>query len=274
MESFIFPVSVIIGLFCIVVLTSSDKRRKPTRPLIPSSWITQLGSIPPLPTNTNFRTPPGRISDMTTPFYDATPSIPLRPATTAPRNSHQPMTNEFPTIEKWKKSIVGLVVLSDHHLRLAKTHHSIANFYLATQSAATAVENISRALIHCCGERPEIDQGQTEPLQLLSPRLDETERRDLEEAITIVTLVHLKTKNLREEAEFNQEEMVRIVESASKAVNILKGIIVHHFAAEIPELNIACPKCQSLNLSNFSEIDGCTKHKCMNCYHEWTSIND
>jgi hypothetical protein len=184
------------------------------------------------------------------------------------------MTNEFPTIEKWKKSIVGLVMLSDHHLRLAKTHHSIANFYLATQSAATAAENISRALIHCYGEKPEIDQGQIEPLQLLSPRLEETERKDLEEAIVEVTYVHVNSKNLREEAEFNSGEVLKIVESASKAVNVLKGIIVRHFAAEIPELSIACPKCQSLDLSDFSEIDGYTKHKCMNCYHEWTSIND
>jgi len=275
MDDFIFLFGTTIALFCIILLKSSDKNRKHYKPMMPSSNPIYAPYILPTAPNANVETRLERTPNIQRPPINPTPFTPRQPEhqNIPYRTMNHQTTDELPSIQNWRRSIAGLIRLADQNMRYARTNYSVAKLYEANQYAATAVENMSRALIHCFGEKPDETQDQTDPLRLISSRLDENERKELEETFLEIKLVNIVIEDLHEKAESTPREMVKAVESAVKACRTLKKIIVAHFAAEIPEITVACPKCNSLEIFVSLDKPGYTNNKCLNCFHEWSENN-
>jgi len=183
-------------------------------------------------------------------------------------------------LETWRKSVVGLVKLAERNLVLAKQHFGLKRFTRAVDLAATSVENIARALIHCCGEKPDIDSGQEETLRVLIRRFQGEEKSELERAIANVATIHRNKIVLQRltaqdiEAQlFNEAHTKEIVESASAIVSLFKRIIDDNFATEIPELEEKCPKCYSLDISISGFSQEVTTCRCNICDHRWIQSN-
>jgi len=86
-------------------------------------------------------------------------------------------------VETWRKSIVGLVELADRNLESARQNLEVRNYEAAVQITSTSVENIARALIHCCGGKPDPGSGQEEALRILSRRFEGEEKNEFEKAL-------------------------------------------------------------------------------------------
>ncbi len=152
-------------------------------------------------------------------------------------------------VENWRKSIVGLVRMAEENLTSAeKTHLAVRRDYrTAIELALTSVENISRALIHCYGEKPELGSGQEEALKLLSRRFQGEEKTEFEKAIATMSCIAHEKMSFPYRAKYKSaynlqirllEEMKtkKILKSASNVVSLFKRIITHHFTTEIPGL--------------------------------------
>ena len=179
-------------------------------------------------------------------------------------------------VERWRESVVGLARLAHQNLSLAKNHLGMRNHASALEYAATSLENISRALIHCLGGKPDKEGGQEEALRILSSKMQGEKKTELEEAIDSMATVNRDLTTMRESLKSNrrpsvgQAEIRKIIGSVSKAVVLLRQIIVKHFASEIPGLNIACPRCQSLYLLSVWAVGGAgIHHECGLCHHKW-----
>jgi hypothetical protein len=79
-------------------------------------------------------------------------------------------------IADWKKSITGLIKLADQNLHIAEDELVLKEHKRAIQSAATSVENITRALIHCYGTTADNQPGQEEILRMLTTRFQGKEK--------------------------------------------------------------------------------------------------
>lgn len=99
-----------------------------------------------------------------------------------------------PLLERWRASISGLMTLSERNIRNAKDLHKIGDETTATQHAHTAVENMARALIHCCGGKPDLDPGQEEVLKMLSFRFKAETKAAYDNAIDQIHYLRINKK--------------------------------------------------------------------------------
>jgi len=173
-------------------------------------------------------------------------------------------------VKNWRKSIIGLIRLADKNLKLAKEHTELGEFKAAVEIAYTSVENIARALIHCCGGKPDLCMGQEETLRMLSCRFEGNERIEFEKAIENVAFLEYSKRN-RHAQHPSRSTTKRILEYASKTVGLFKEIITEYFTTEIPELSEACPKCHSLYYSVLSFTRDVVRYQCKVCNHKWTN---
>jgi HEPN domain-containing protein len=163
-------------------------------------------------------------------------------------------------IETWRKSIVGLIKLAEENLESAKHHFIMRNFNGAFEAAATSVENIARALIHCYGGKPDSEISQEEVLKMLANRLSAEERKEFEKAVEDIARIGDNKMTLKKLANsfpswrvagpwndsvwlegaqtklFDETGARQIVNSASKIISLFKRIIINHFTTEIPEI--------------------------------------
>jgi len=147
-------------------------------------------------------------------------------------------------LQGWRSSIVGLVRLADRNLTVARKHLEASNYRLAIQAASTSIENISRALIHCFGDKPNQDPGQEEVLRILSTRFNGDEKAEFDRSIEMIAKInhnriasrYLSSQNVRL-TPFNRAQTNLVIESASNILSRFRQILIQHFSDEIPELN-------------------------------------
>jgi uncharacterized protein (UPF0332 family) len=179
-------------------------------------------------------------------------------------------------IENWRKSIVGLVRLAESNLQVARSLLAIREYNRAVKAAATSVENISRALLHCYGEKPDLHAGQEESLRLVARRLKGEEKAQFEKAVEgavqlfrnkVVQAYLLKRSIL---APFlSQSRTEQILETAARIVTQFTQIIDEHFATEIPELREKCPQCGAVNITLWGFGSQGATYQCNTCRHKW-----
>jgi len=143
----------------------------------------------------------------------------------------------------WRNSIAGLVRLAERNLELAKRHLRLQDYKNSIGAASTGVENIARALIYCCGGKPNPTSGQEEALEILSRRFKGDEKTEIEKAIDTVTRIDYYKSVLKYASKHNVQAQLfddastgEIFESASTVVDCFKRIIIERFGEEIPEL--------------------------------------
>jgi hypothetical protein len=179
-------------------------------------------------------------------------------------------------IENWRQSVVGLIKLAESNLQIAKSQAAILNHKASAEAAATSVENVSRALLHCFGEKPDLNSGQEEPLRLLARRLQGEERarfeRAIDEAVQLcrnkIVQSYLSEKNIQAPL-LNTAKTQQILETAMRIVNQFKQIIDEHFATEIPELRERCPKCGAINITLWTFGSQGSTYQCYVCSYKW-----
>jgi HEPN domain-containing protein len=179
-------------------------------------------------------------------------------------------------LENFRRSIVGLVRLAESNLQTARTQATMMNHKVAAELAATSVENVSRALLHCYGEKPDQSAGQEEPLRLVARRLHGEERARFEKAIdeavqlyrSKIVQAYLSEKGIRAPL-LSEDRTQQILETASRIVAQFRQIVDEHFAAEIPELDEKCPKCGALTLGVWSFGPTGSSYQCNICGHKW-----
>lgn len=208
---------------------------------------------------------PSLMNNVPTPrFPNTTPGIFIQPPSGNTRN------NEKALVENWKKSIVGLIKLADQNLRLAKQHLIRGNPEATIQTAATSVENIARALIHCFGGKPDVNRGQEEALRLLRQRFMGKEKEMFEKSLENVACVDAHVRSSTPTSKPSETEAEQTLESASEVTDAFKRILTEHFAEEISELSEACPQCRSLEHDALSFSPHASTFECRNCHHRWT----
>jgi len=256
----------ILGFLLALLAVLSEYQGKPR--LKSNKLDPSIGAYHPLPHGfAQTRRPPQRA-----PVGDSfrLPAIPLQPQTVATEPNHM--------VRNWRESIEGLVELAFRNLKNARQHLAAYDLNSAVQLASISVENITRALIHCCGSRPDTGRGQEEPLRLLSTRFAGAERAEYDKAVQTVAWIELNRAVLRYLSEsnmgitlLNKAKAEQIIESSERAVAFFRQIIVRHFGSEIPELaSETCPKCQSF-LTSVSCFDRETvRYECNSCHSKWT----
>jgi hypothetical protein len=179
-------------------------------------------------------------------------------------------------LENWRRSIVGLVRLAESNLQAARTQAAMKNHKAAAELATTSVENVSRALLHCYGEKPDQSAGQEEPLRLLARRLQGEEKARFERAIGEVEQLYrnkiiqayLSEKGIRAPL-LSGDRTQQILETATRIVSQFRQIIDEHFATEIPELDEGCPKCGALTVGVWTFGPAGSSYQCNICGHKW-----
>jgi hypothetical protein len=133
--------------------------------------------------------------------------------------------------------------LADRNFESAKAFYEQGHCAKAILTSSTGVENISRALIHCCGGKPDESPGQEEALRMLSTRFEGDERTRFEWAIRNVECINENTAtlgNLSTDQVTNQlseqAKARQVLELAIETINILREIITEKYANEIPGL--------------------------------------
>jgi hypothetical protein len=169
-------------------------------------------------------------------------------------------------IGRWRRSIVGLVRMADRNLQAARQLVAIKNYPAAFQAASASVENVSRALIHCYGDKPDLEPGQEEPLRLLSLRFRDAEKENFEKAIDEVARIRKHIAD-RQTAEATAQS---IVEWTSKVVDLFKQMIKERCMTEIPELRDACPRCVAIDVSTWYFNQNIAIQQCGICHYKWT----
>jgi len=210
---------------------------------------------------------------------DAAREADIRQGNTRPhphRQAEDEPVNSWSLIENWRKSIVGLIKLAESNLHTAKFQASVINHKAVAEAAATSVENISRALLHCYGEKPDLNSGQEEPLRLLARRFQGQEKVRFEKAIDeVVQLCRnrivqacLAKRNIQAPL-LTEARTKQIVETAVRIFTQFRQIIDEHFATEMPELREGCPNCHALNITLWAFSPQGSTHQCGVCGHKW-----
>jgi len=262
---------IIIGLIIIASIGPRHEQQLATSAMVADEGIGVPGRSYPDPVLSFERIPPERLSPESYPQR----STPQEPSPSPNIANERVSPKEL--LETWRKSIVGLVRLAQGNLALARQRLEAGDYEAAVEGAVTSVENISRALMHCYGEKPELNLGQEEALRLLCRRFIGNEKIEFEKAIVdVVQLYHNKIVQ-RYRSKHNigfcflhTETRTRLIlGSASKIVALFAQIIDEHFATEIPELGEACPKCHALDVSVWSFNGGTANYTCNLCRHKW-----
>lgn len=215
------------------------------------------------------------------------PSTPMWP-TTAPTTP--PIQQFWPThiteetvhtkalVDTWKNSIAGLIRLAQTNLRSANQYMEAGDFWAAMQHALTSAENISRALLHCYGEKPEQSSGQEEALKLLAMRLRRKAPADYEKAIQEFSHLGVSGASMKSQATGRQDISLpptkarakQVIASAAKIVSLFSRIIDEHFATEIPELPGVCPKCHTMDSAVVAFNETLVAYTCPQCRYSWS----
>ncbi|HVP16952.1 MAG TPA: hypothetical protein VMT42_06270 [candidate division Zixibacteria bacterium] len=180
-------------------------------------------------------------------------------------------------VETWKESIVGLIRLAQINLSRAEQWMDRGDYTAAVEYALISTENISRALLHCYGEKPETSSGQGEALELLVRRFTGKESAELEKAVKEISRLNESrvaqgdstTPKMDHSFTFTRAIARPTIDSASRIVNLFSHIIDENFAAEIPELRETCPKCHSMEVGVMSFNETAVSYTCQRCRHSW-----
>jgi DNA-directed RNA polymerase subunit M/transcription elongation factor TFIIS len=202
---------------------------------------------------------------------EPSPYLPLYP-----QARNEPLNNNK-ILENWRKSILGLIKLAENNLQRAEFYITTMNYKEAVDAAATSIENISRALLHCYGEKPDPNSCQEEPLRIVARRLQVEERARFEKAVDEAVQIYRNKifgtcllENGVQISFLNEARTRQTVEIATKIVVQFRQIIEEHFGTEIAELSEKCPKCGALSISLWAfNIQGAT-YQCNICSHKWT----
>lgn len=224
------------------------------------------------------------IVDPVIPVDTTYPDIPIYPRSIPTQQpQHVPATDgRIPPktmLQTWQNSIVGLIKLAQKNLIYARTCLDRGDYKAVVEAAVTSTENMSRALLHCYGEKPELNSGQEEALWLLARRFTGNEKEGFENAIGEITqlnrnsVVHRYLSKHSVDFSFalfsTKSRTMPILASASKVVTHFYQIIDEHFATEIPELGNACPRCHALDVSVLSRSKTNVNYMCSQCGHRW-----
>jgi DNA-directed RNA polymerase subunit M/transcription elongation factor TFIIS len=201
---------------------------------------------------------------------------PIPPHRSIDRRAGNDVVDSKNLLENWRRSIIGLVRLAESNLQVAKSQAAMMNHKAAAELAATSVENVSRALLHCYGEKPDQNPGQEEPLKLLARRLRGEEKAQFERAIgeavqlnrNRIVQAYLSEKRIQAPV-LSEERTQQILETATKIVTQFREIIDEHFATEIPELDEKCPKCGALTVGLWTFGPQGSSYQCNTCGHRW-----
>jgi hypothetical protein len=175
---------------------------------------------------------------------------------------------------------MGLIKMAQKNLESARQCASVANNEDAMEAAIRSTENISRALMHCFGEKPELGSGQEEPLRLLARRFIGTEHSDFLKIIEEISQLSRSRTLNRQLARLNIDGTLnyvkaklteQMVESASLIFTKFCRIMEDKFASEIPELREVCPKCRALDVSVMAFSETSAKYTCTQCRHSWNA---
>lgn len=260
---------VIFGLIWFLVDLERKQQRQQAKPTI----------VPVLPS------PPVTVRD--TVQFTHSPALdlphimpPLRPPSVQPPNAQsiEERISVKTVLQTWRSSIVGLVKLAQRNVINAKLCLGRGDFEAAVEAAMTSVENISRALLHCYGEKPELGTGQEEALELLVRRFRRSDNADIVQTIEeVAQLEHTRAvyRSLSKPdavCSVNNDKAKTaesIVDSASMIVTRFSETIREHFATEIPELAETCPKCHSMEVSVMAFNESTARCTCTQCLHSW-----
>ena len=186
------------------------------------------------------------------------------------------MVNGKNLIDNWRKAVTGLVRLAESNLQAAESQATMNNYKAAAELAARSIENASRALLHCYGEKPDQDSGQEEPLKLLARRLQGDEKAQFEKAIgEAVQLYRDKIVQADLSEKCNQTPLLRkektqqMLETATRIVAQFRRIIDEHFTTEIPDLGERCPKCGASTIVLWAFGPEGSNCQCSRCRHRW-----
>ncbi|MEM4704490.1 MAG: hypothetical protein QXJ02_05410, partial [Candidatus Bathyarchaeia archaeon] len=230
----------------------------------------------------------------TSPAPASLPTAPQRPAPPPvvyplrPRETPQPLNiqavdqivSTASLLQNWKSSIAGLIDLAQKNLASADWYLKKGNYDLAVEFAATSTENMSRALLYCYGEKPELRSGQEEALRLLARRrFREAESKSFQMTIEEYYKVYknnlvskyLKARKLSATFIFTPNRTALIVQAASNVVTGFDRIICENFETEIPELGERCPKCFSMATGVLGFDKTIVNYVCYSCGNSWTA---
>lgn len=184
--------------------------------------------------------------------------------------------NSNKILEDWRKSILGLIKLAENNLQIAECYFTTMNYKEAVDAAATSVENISRALLHCYGEKPYPNSDQEEPLRIVARRLQGEEKVRFEKTVDeVVQIYHNKIfltcllENGTQVSLLDKERTRQTVEIARKVVFQFRRIMEEHFGMEIAELSEKCPRCGALSISLWAFNIKEATNQCNICRHKW-----
>lgn len=124
-------------------------------------------------------------------------------------------------LDDWRRSIVGLIALSERNMKSAEDLFKTGNETAAVRLARIAVDNMARALIHCCGGKPDSDSGQEEVLRMLSLRFKADTRTAFENATDKIAYILIS------------QEPKRTLQIASETTFTLKKLVQDNFRQEI-----------------------------------------
>jgi HEPN domain-containing protein len=253
---------VLVGLVIGLIMASKVKKDKRERPQPIINPAPPRDIVHPLPPRWRERIVP-----------DYPPAFPRQQLLLPPSNGAVSTEN---MLAVWRRSIPGLVKLAQRNLTYAKQRLDTGDYKTAVEAAVTSVENMSRALLHCYGEKPETNSGQEETLKLLSLRFKGNERIQFERAIEDIIRLHQNKIVHRYLVIHNistflhsRARATTIFDSASRINNVFERIIDEHFATEIPELREVCPKCRALDISVWSFNGNAVSYSCNLCHHRW-----
>lgn len=248
----------------------SNRREDPIVPRLPPYHINPIApgyNFTTQRTDVSYRPNyPPRLPEQ--PLPQRRPSQPFVQRQTRGRESETPAM-----IQNWKKSIAGLVKLADKNLTTAKRSIEVKDCRGAVQYAITSLENISRALIHCYGGKPDNEQGQEETLRMLISRLDEKKRAEFETTVDDYGQLITRINNYLQNQLNIWREAKQIVDSAKEIQNVFKRMLIDQFTAEIAELmEDMCPKCISGSVSIWGFGPENASFECNDCHFKWSEL--
>ncbi len=282
MEIFILLVILLLCFFAAALKGDTSTRRPATSQEIGERSIDRRPIVPPLlqhqtsPTTAGYNftvSPLGFSYRLTHPAPHSTQHFRrwFPPEPFVQRQTRERDRQGANIIENWKKSIVGLVKLSDKNLTTAKRSFEIKDCRGAVQYAGTSLENISRALIHCYSGKPDNEQGQEEALRMLLCRLDEQRRLEFEAVVDDYGELITQIKSYVHSQLHGGKEAKKVMDSAKEIQIAFKQMLVDQFSVEIAELTEdTCPKCLSGDVSIWGFGPEKASSECNDCHFKWS----
>jgi uncharacterized protein (UPF0332 family) len=139
--------------------------------------------------------------------------------------------------------IAQLVKLAEENLRSAELRLKHDDHAESVRTAAIAVENVARALLHCYGEKPNPYSGQGEALRILATRFSELRRPEFGEIVDEVIRINVNREVLRNLPKnevrkdiFDRTHASQTIGAAKIVISAIKKRIVNEFKDEIPEM--------------------------------------